>query len=215
MGRTRLPLFPLRVVLFPASRFPLHIFEDRYRRLINDCLRDDKEFGIVLENDGDLAGVGCTARVVAVLKVYDDGRMDIVVEGQRRFRVHRLDAERAPYIIGEVEFFGPVRERVDRSLVAETIRLYNELVTLVYKDKVERIDQSAMDPELSFVLVQKAGMDVAQRQQVLEIPSETERLLVLRDYLQAVLPKLEQAGEIERVVRSDGYLPRNQSPEDE
>jgi len=215
VGRTHLPLFPLQVVLFPGSRLPLHIFENRYKALVNECIRDDREFGIVLANGGEVAGVGCTARIVAVQKVYDDGRMDIVVEGDRRFRVHRFDPERAPYTVGEVEFFGPFTEHVDRSLVAETIRLYNELVTLVYNEKVERIDQSAAVPDLSFVIVQKAGMDVTQRQQVLEIPSETERLQLLRDYLQAVVPKLERAGEIERIVRSDGYLSRSQSPEDE
>jgi Lon protease-like protein len=215
VGWTRLPLFPLQVVLFPASRLPLHIFEDRYKVLVNQCIRDDREFGIVLADGGEVAAVGCTARIVAVLKVYDDGQLDIVVEGCRRFRVHRFDEKRAPYTVGEVEFFGPAAEHVDGSLVDETIRLYNELVTLVYKEKVETIDRRAVPEELSFVIVQKAGMDVTRRQQVLETPSETERLKLLRDYLQEIVPKLEKAGEIERIVRGDGYLPRIQSPEDE
>jgi hypothetical protein len=89
------------------------------------------------------------------------------------------------------------------------------LVTLVYKGKVEEIDQSTALQDLSFLMVQKAGMDVEQRQQVLELRSETKRLELLRDYLETVLPKIEQAGEIERIVRGDGYLPRFQSPEDE
>ncbi len=215
MGRTRLPLFPLQVVLFPGSRLPLHIFEDRYKVLVNECIREEKEFGIVLANGAEVAEVGCTAAIRAVLKVYDDGRMDIVVEGHRRFKVFHFDAERAPYLVGEVGFFDATADPADRSLVAETIRLYNSLVALVYKGKAEEIDQSTAIGELSFLIVQKAGMDVAQRQKVLEMPSETERLRLLRDYMQAILPKLEQAGEIERIVRGNGYLPRSHSPEDE
>lgn len=215
MGRMQLPLFPLQVVLFPGSRLPLHIFEDRYKALVNACIREEKEFGIVLANGEHLADVGCTAAIVAVLKVHSDGRMDIVVEGRQRFRVLRFDEKRAPYLVGEVELFGETSERVDRSLIAETIRLYNALVTLVYKGKVEEIDQSNPVQDLSFLVVQKAGMDIEQRQQVLELRSETKRLQLLRDYLQEVLPKIEQAGEIERIVRGDGYLPRSQSPEDE
>lgn len=215
MGWTRLPLFPLQVVLFPGSRLPLHIFEERYRVLVNLCIREEKEFGIILDSGGQLAEVGCTADIVSVQKVYNDGRMDIIVEGRRRFRVHRFDAERTPYLVGEVEFFGNAPELVDRSIVVETIRLYNALLELVYKGKVEGIDQSARIPDVSFLIVQKAGMDVARRQQVLEIQSETERLQVLRDYLQAILPKLEQAGELERIVRGDGYLAQSHLPKDE
>lgn len=215
MGWTRLPLFPLQVVLFPGSRLPLHIFEDRYRVLVNKCIREEKEFGIILTNGGKMAEVGCTAAIVAVAKMYDDGRIDIVVEGRRRFKVHRFDAARAPYLLGEVEFFETVADEVDRSIVVETIGLYNALIDLVYKGKMERIDQSATVPDLSFLIVQKAGLDVARRQQVLEMQSERERLILLRDYLQEILPKLEQAGEIERIVRGDGYLPRSHSSEDE
>jgi Lon protease-like protein len=193
----------------------LHIFEDRYKVLVNECIREEKEFGVVLANGEHLAEVGCTAGIVAVQKVYSDGRMDIVVEGRQRFRVHRFDEKSAPYPVGEVESFDEASERVERSLVAETIRLYNALVTLVYKGKVEEIDQSTALQDLSFLMVQKAGMDVEQRQQVLELRSETKRLELLRDYLETVLPKIEQAGEIERIVRGDGYLPRFQSPEDE
>jgi Lon protease-like protein len=210
-----LPLFPLQVVLFPESRLPLHIFEERYKTLINECIGGDREFGINLATGSDLAGVGCTARVVAVLKVYDDGRMDIVVEGKRRYRLVHRESGRAPYLLGRVEFFTSNPEEPDRELAEGTIRLYNELVALVYRDTVERIDEDAAGPEVSFLIGQKAGMDLAQRQRLLELKSENQRLQLLHDYLQAVLPKLEQAGEIERIVRSNGYLPPSKPPEDE
>jgi hypothetical protein len=114
-----------------------------------------------------------------------------------------------------VEFFTSDPEEPDRELAGGTIRLYNELVALVYRDTVERIEEDAAGPEISFLIGQKAGMDLAQRQRLLELKSENQRLQLLHDYLQAVLPKLEQAGEIERIVRSNGYLPPSKPPEDE
>jgi len=210
-----LPLFLLQVVLLPGARLPLHIFEERYKTLVHECVGTDHEFGINLATGSKLADVGCTACVVAVLKMYDDGRMDIVVEGKRRYRLLSSETGKAPYGLGRVEFFTSPQEEPDRGLTERTIRLYNELVAVVYRDTVERIDEDAAAPELSFLLGQKAGMGLEQRQQLLELPSENQRLQLLHDYLEAVLPKLEQAGEIERVVRSDGYLPRSKASEDE
>ena len=100
-----MPLFPLQAVLFPGSRLPLHIFEERYKVLVSQCIREETEFGVILANGGELAEVGCTAGIVSVLKVYNDGRMDIAVEGRQRFRVHRFDPAQTPYLVGEVEFF--------------------------------------------------------------------------------------------------------------
>lgn len=210
-----LPLFPLQVVLFPEARLPLHIFEERYKTLVHECVGTEREFGVNLATGNKLADVGCSACVVAVLKVHDDGRMDIVVEGQRRYRLISSDSGKAPYVLGQVEFLTSSSEKPDRDLTERTIRLYNELVAVVYRDTVERIGADAEGPELSFLIGQKAGMGLEQRQQLLELPSENQRLQLLHDYLEAVLPKLEQAGEIERIIRSDGYLPRSKAPEDE
>jgi ATP-dependent Lon protease len=210
-----LPLFPLQVVLFPEARLPLHIFEERYKTLVSECVGTEKEFGINLATGSKLAGVGCTAVVVAVLKVYDDGKMDIVVEGRRRYRLLSSESGKAPYLVGQVEFFTSSPEEPDRDLIERTIRLYNELVSVVYRDTVERIDKDATGPEISFLIGQKAGMGLEQRQQLLELTSENQRLQLLHDYLEAVLPKLEQAGEIEKIIRSDGYLPRSKATEDE
>ena len=214
MNEMLLPLFPLQVVLFPGARLPLHIFEERYKVLVNECIKDEREFGVNLLREGEVAGVGCTALVVSVLKMYDDGRMDIVVEGKRRYRVHRTDQRKAPYLVGHVEYLVPESETIDRQLAVETIRLYNELVDLVYRENVEAVEEGRADPELSFLLGQKAGMDLLQRQKLLESSSENHRLRMIRDYLSSVIPKLERAGEIERIIRSDGYLTRTNSPEE-
>src|SRR5690349_10455893 len=99
-----LPLFPLQVVVFPRTRLPLHIFEDRYKEMIGDAIRDRSEFGIVLARENGIVNAGCTVTVEKVLKMYPDGRMDIVARGQRRFEIQRLDEDKE-YLQAEVEFF--------------------------------------------------------------------------------------------------------------
>jgi Lon protease-like protein len=83
-------LFPLGMVLLPGEQVPLHIFEPRYRELIGECLDEEREFGLVLSDDEGMRAIGTTAAVVEVSQRFDDGRLDIVVEGRERFRV---DAE--------------------------------------------------------------------------------------------------------------------------
>src|SRR2546423_15088488 len=83
MGETveRFPLFPLGIVLLPSEVVPLHIFEERYKLMIAECLENDSEFGIVWLSDDGLREVGCTARVSQVMKELEDGRMNILVAG--------------------------------------------------------------------------------------------------------------------------------------
>ena len=99
-----LPLFPLKVVLFPRTEIPLHIFEERYKEMIGECLEQRSEFGIVLLLDEGLASIGCTAAVKQVIRKFEDGRMDILVRGQRRFELAQLDQEKS-YLRGEAQFF--------------------------------------------------------------------------------------------------------------
>src|SRR5262245_51929210 len=82
-----LPLFPLDVVLYPGQPLPLHIFEDRYKEMIGECLDSKSEFGVVRLKDNAIPNVGCTATITNVVKRYDDGRLDIETTGLRRFEV--------------------------------------------------------------------------------------------------------------------------------
>src|SRR6516165_8744487 len=86
-GVTEIGLFPLELVLLPSERVPLHIFEPRYKELIGECLRSGEEFGLVLQDEQGRREIGTKAVVVEVLQVFDDGRMNVVVEGHERFRL--------------------------------------------------------------------------------------------------------------------------------
>jgi ATP-dependent Lon protease len=206
MSEALLPLFPLQVVLFPGSSLPLHIFEERYRILVAESFEGNKEFGINLLTEKRIAEIGCTAVVKRIVQRYDDGRLDIVVEGKRRYRLHRYDDGKAPYLVGWVEFLPASGETPDRTLLGDTIILYNKLVSMVFKGKVQELARHLHSDDVSFLLAQKAGMDLIQRQLLLETENENERLRLLHQYLSEAIPKLERLEEVERVIRSDGYL---------
>ena len=96
-------LFPLSLVTFPTKIVPLHIFEERYKALISECLNNKSEFGIVYQNNNTLAEYGCSMNVLEVVKKYPDGRMDIITKGKNIFKLNSqlLDGE---LLIGEVKF---------------------------------------------------------------------------------------------------------------
>src|SRR5579863_4465739 len=125
-----LPLFPLQVVLLPEAELPLHIFEERYKEMIQEAIRGQLEFGVVLANEKGIVNTGCTASIHKVLREYPDGRLDILAVGRRRFEILRLNDERS-FLRGAVEFFDdeeappPPPETRQQAIAA-----YNELRSL-------------------------------------------------------------------------------------
>src|SRR4051794_18464661 len=109
MAAQLLPLFSLSLVLLPGMKLPLHIFEERYRELMADVIPQNQEFGIVLAKERGIVNIGCTATVQKVLHRYEDGRLDIVVAGRRRFEIESLDEEKS-YLRAEIEFFDDEEE---------------------------------------------------------------------------------------------------------
>lgn len=201
-----LPLFPLEVVLFPDSSLPLHIFEERYKLLINKCVREESEFGINCIAEGRVTPVGCSARVTNIVRRFDDGRMDVEVRGRRRFVLERYDSAKAVYLVGYVRFIEHTEEAMDTDLARETIRLYNEVIDMAYKSPTFWVSVEKIPDRVSFVLAQKSGLHLSQRQHLLELSSENERLTMLHLHLHELLPKLKEAENIQCVIRSDGYL---------
>src|ERR671936_1857315 len=108
-----LPIFELPIVILPGELLPLHIFEERYKRMIGHCLETAEPFGVVFrDEEGTAHRIGCTARVTEVLERFDDGRMNIVVAGEQPFRVlERFEDD--DYPVGEVEPIDPSEEPIE------------------------------------------------------------------------------------------------------
>src|SRR6266568_4421341 len=117
MTERLIPLFPLQLVVFPRTRLPLHIFEERYKEMVGNAIRDNSEFGIVLAKDEGIVNAGCTVLVDQVLEMYPDGRMDIMTRGRQRFEIVRLIEEKE-YLQAEVTYF----DDDDLSPVPEDLR---------------------------------------------------------------------------------------------
>src|SRR3954454_19160602 len=97
-------LFPLDVVLLPGAPLPLHIFEPRYKEMVSEALLDQKPFGIVRAQENSIAEIGCVADVTEVVKKYEDGKMDILTEGAKRFQIVQLIQE-SELLRAEVNYF--------------------------------------------------------------------------------------------------------------
>jgi len=202
MATRLLPIFPLSVVLLPATPLPLHIFEERYKQLMGEVMPNSSEFGVVLAKDDGIVNIGCTAVVDRVLQRYPDGRLDLIVVGQRRFRISSLDQE-MPYLQAEVEYFNDEQaEEVPAALKQQAIAAYEKLRAI---DSPSVITEPRLDaPQLSFQLAQFI-MDLDKRQTVLALRSELERLQFLIAMLPEYIVRRERVALAKRVGPMNGH----------
>ena len=198
-----LPLFPLQVVLLPDAELPLHIFEDRYKEMIAEVLRDKVEFGVVLANERGIVNTGCTATIERVLREYPDGRLDILTLGRRRFEIERVNEERA-FLRGEVDYFDDDDDETlpeDESR-ARAIAGYNELRSLTAESPLP--SSETFDQQLSFRLARPI-QDLGLRQALLTARSEAERLRQLAEFLPAFLIRQRRVERVKQVAPRNGH----------
>jgi Lon protease-like protein len=209
MPETRIPLFPLGLVLLPEMLLPLHIFEERYKRMISECLAGDRPFGIVWFDGKDIRTVGCTARVVEVLHRYEDGRMDILTRGEARFVVREMFEEKA-YMEARVSFFDDAPEAVSEETASEIAfgrKLLKDLA-----DSGEPSDHpegpSLRDPgRLAFAIAAVEGFTPAERQVFLEMTSGGERLKKCVEALGQILERRRLTHRIRKIIGGNGRPP--------
>jgi Lon protease-like protein len=199
---TELGIFPLGLVLLPGERLPLHIFEPRYKELISECLAEERPFGIVLSDDSGLKEIGTVASVIEVLERFDDGRLNIVVEGGDRFRVVELTTGRA-FQTGEVEEVADEDVDVDEEDAARALGLFKELRELVGSD-VEEPEEG--DPALSFALASRVDFGLDPKQRLLELTSEPDRLTLVIELLEGALAAVREEQARRELASRNGKL---------
>jgi ATP-dependent Lon protease len=198
MEQGLLPLFPLEVVLLPEEPLPLHIFEDRYKQMIGECLAAkvagsrQQEFGVVLGKDQQILKVGCTARIVNLTRKYEDGRMDILTVGKRRFEIFSTDEERA-YLRGEVEFFDDETgaDTPNEELAAHAIELFREAVRRLRHSADIPIHLPRPYRYLSFRIAASLPLDLEFKQRLLPMRNEVERLTQLTHVIDGMIEQLD------------------------
>lgn len=172
-------LFPLSLVLMPAERAPLHIFETRYKELINSCLADDAPFGMVLVDADQAREIGTRAHVVEVLERFEDGRLNVIVEGGERFRILETHAVHS-YFTAEIAEYPdeappPASDTLD-AFLGEYLAVFDQLGM--------DAPQVELDANLSFRVAAQLALGLDDKQELLQMRSEAERL----DKLSQLLP---------------------------
>jgi Lon protease-like protein len=197
-----IPLFPLDVVLFPGTPLPLHIFEPRYKEMIAECLAQNRTFGVVRAIEQGLAEVGCTAEIVTVVKEYPDGRLDLVTEGRKRFELLAVNEERS-FLRAEVLMIDDELGTPPQEDTARAIQLHSELLALAGAQQ----DLAAVDPSLlSFYLAGSLPLDLDFKQKLLSLRAESERLTLLINYLETLIPNLHRAARAREKAGGNGHV---------
>ncbi len=200
----KIPLFPLDLVLLPGAPLQLHIFEERYKEMIGECIQHGHEFGMVRARRDGLATVGCTAAIVSVIHRYPDGRLDILCCGKHRFEIESLHDGRS-FLQAEVDFLPdqkPASTRRDREQCAA---LHMEMIELSGGDGVE-FPQLDLDQPVAFLLASVIPADLEFKQELLHLHSDGERTARLMEFYQSILPKLQRGSIGRKTAARNGHV---------
>ncbi len=196
------PLFPLGIVALPSEPVPLHIFEERYKTMINECLAHEREFGIVWLSDEGLREIGCACAIDRVLERMEDGGMNILAKGTRPLRVLERQGH-LPYPAGVVEFVEDRPDTPDPAL--------REQAHEAYSDLVRRATGSDPDPgELSemgaYQMAATVDFGLDAKQGLLDLRSENARLRLIIRLFRAAIKRLDFVDRAQTRARSNGKV---------
>jgi Lon protease-like protein len=197
----RFPLFPLGLVLIPRELVPLHIFEERYKQMIGECLDEEREFGILWLAEDELKEVGCAARITRVLERFDDGRLNILVEGTTPFRMERRIGDLA-YPAGDIVLLDDEPDTDEEAL---------ERTRTTYADLVEEVTDSRPEAEAlselgAYGMAATVDINPAAKQKLLELRSEPARLKELEDLFGEALRRIRTATRVAEQASGNGHL---------
>jgi Lon protease-like protein len=202
MAAEELGLFPLGAVLVPGEVMPLHIFEDRYRDLVADCLEHDRPFVMLYADEDGARELGTTARVTEVLEQFDDGRLNVAIEGGEVVRVVEITRGRS-FMTGVIE---PAED--DLAAGAErrsAIDLYNQVAEAAGAGPDPEV--GAGEQPVSFAIAARIEFPAAEKQRILELREERARLAVISELLARGLQNIELAERIRERASGNGKLP--------
>ena len=198
----RFPLFPLGLVLLPGEVVPLHIFEDRYRVMIGECLDNGTEFGIVWAGEQGIRDVGCAAEVAQLIERTEDGRMNILVKGTRRFSLDRR-IEDMPYPAGDVTWIEDAEADSDDESGTAARKAYADLVEQVTETRPSESDLAELD---AYGMASTIAFDPDEKQGLLELVTEADRLDLLARLCSTALQNLVRSQEAAERASTNGKV---------
>jgi Lon protease-like protein len=203
MRDTRIPLFPLNVVLLPGASLPLHIFEPRYRLMVRHCLERRVEFGMILAHEANIATIGCTTQITNVLREYPTGESDILTEGRAVFRVLDVLSEK-DYHEAIVEYLTDAPEEAESHKEDALMGLFEQCHSIMYGQLWAPDAKDAIWP-LSYRMAGRLPLALEEKQSLLEMRKEPARQSFLQQWLSGLLPQLEKIVRSRRNAGANGH----------
>jgi ATP-dependent Lon protease len=202
-----IPIFPLNLVVFPDSKYPLHIFEERYKILLQKCLKENSGFGIVASIDKRISDVGVYVKVASILKTYLNGELDIVVQGIERFLINSTTLHSDGYYVANVEKYIDENVIIDSRLNDELQSEFEEIVELANYKLEDVFWNNLKTAQLkSYKIAEKSGLTYEQQQELLILKNENDRLTYLINYFVTIKDKVDRADMLKKIIMNDGYL---------
>jgi len=196
------PLFPLALVALPGELVPLHIFEDRYKTMMSQCMEAGTEFGIVWMSDDGLRDVGCACEIERVLERLEDGRFNLLARGTRPFRVIERQGH-LPYPAGVIEFISDSGDEPDPQIAGDARAAYADLVR-------RATDREPEDQELAemgaYDMAATVDFGLDAKQGLLDLRSETARLKLVTRLFRAATKRLDFVDRAQARARSNGKV---------
>lgn len=196
------PLFPLGIVALPGEVVPLHIFEERFKTMIEDCLAEEREFGVVWLSDDGLREIGCACEITEVVERGDDGQLDILTRGTRPFELLERE-DHLPYPAGVVEFLADREEAMDGSLAALARETYAELVERATDNRPEALELAKMG---AYDMASTVDFGPEAKQGLLDMRSENARLRLVTRLFRAAMKRMEFVSHAQTRARSNGKV---------
>jgi Lon protease-like protein len=196
------PLFPLGIVALPGEVVPLHIFEERFKEMMELCLAEEREFGIVWLSDDGLREVGCACEITEVVDRAEDGQLDILTRGTRPFQLLERE-DHLPYPAGVVEFVTDRDEAVDDSLLELARETYAELVERATDTRPEPDDLAKLS---AYGMAATVDFGPEAKQGLLDMRSENARLRLVTRLFRAAMKRLEFVSHAQTRARSNGKV---------
>ena len=209
MKRT-IPIFPLNLVIYPGSIYPLHIFEERYKRMVKSCSAQDTGFGIISKLDSAIATIGCYAEILEIYNVYENGNMDILIKGINKFRTKATELHKDGYIQAKVGAYNDSKagQSVDYApLLRRTVKKFKGILNKTEIDLGEKFWLKFKVAELkSYKIAEKSGLNLRQQQNLLSLRSEVDRLQYLFDHFKMIEEYFEKNQTAKDIVMGDGFI---------
>ena len=207
-SQTVIPLFPLGLVLLPQMPLPLHIFEERYKLMIGECIDSHTAFGLVFFDGSDIQTIGCTASIVGVLKRYSDGRLDILTHGEKRFVIKDM-YDRKPYLEGRVTFFDDEPDEnteACQKLARRGMALLKQFTTIAEIQDEYGFSETLDFKSVSFVIAGCEGFSKEEKQRFLEMTSTYNRLKKGVAALGKIIERTKITAEIRKIIGGNGDM---------